>query len=50
MTKLFVAGFPYSLTEQELSDAFSEIGSVTSAKIIMDRETGNSRGFGFVEM
>lgn len=48
--KLFVAGIPYSLTEQEMSDAFTPHGSVVSAKIISDRETGKSRGFGFVEM
>ena len=48
--KLFVSGFPYALTEQELQDAFSQSGTVVSAKIIMDRETGRSRGFGFVEM
>ena len=48
--KLFVAGFPYALTEQELSDAFAQAGAVVSAKVITDRETGRSRGFGFVEM
>ena len=48
--KLFVSGFPYALTEEELKDSFSQAGSVLSAKIIMDRETGRSRGFGFVEM
>ena len=49
-SKLFVAGFPYTLTEQELNDAFSKAGTVISAKIINDKETGRSRGFGFVEM
>mgnify|MGYP001562038822 CR=1 FL=1 len=49
-SKLFIAGFPYALTEQELSDAFSKAGTVVSAKIINDKETGKSRGFGFVEM
>ncbi len=48
--KLFVAGFPYALTEQELNDAFSKAGTVVSAKIINDKDTGRSRGFGFVEM
>ena len=49
-SRLFVAGFPYALTEQELNDAFSKAGTVISAKIINDKETGRSRGFGFVEM
>ena len=48
--KLFVAGIPFSLTDAELGDAFAVVGTVTSAKVIMDRETGRSRGFGFVEM
>ena len=48
--KLFVAGFPYALTEQALSDAFAQAGAVISAKVITDRESGRSRGFGFVEM
>jgi len=49
-TKLYVGGLPYSTTEQQLSELFSQHGSVTSAKIITDRYTGQSRGFGFVEM
>ncbi len=49
-TKLFVGGLPYSVTDAELSDFFSRAGTVTSARVIMDRETGRSRGFGFVEM
>ena len=49
-SKLFIAGFPYALTEQELNDSFAQAGSVVSAKIINDKETGKSRGFGFVEM
>lgn len=49
-SRLYVAGFPYTLTEQELQDSFSKAGTVVSAKIINDRETGKSRGFGFVEM
>jgi RNA recognition motif-containing protein len=49
-TKLFVGGLPYSVTDAELSDFFGRAGTVTSARVIMDRETGRSRGFGFVEM
>ncbi len=48
--KLFVGNLSFSITDQNLGDAFSECGTVTSAKIIMDRETGRSKGFGFVEM
>ena len=49
-TKLYVGGLPYSTTEQQLSELFSPQGSVTSAKVITDKFTGQSRGFGFVEM
>jgi len=49
-TKLYVGGLPYSTTEQQLQEVFSQQGAVTSAKIITDRYTGQSRGFGFVEM
>ncbi|HEV3244732.1 MAG TPA: RNA-binding protein [Candidatus Paceibacterota bacterium] len=48
--KLYVGGLPYSTTEDELRDAFAGAGSVTSASIIMDRMSGRSKGFGFVEM
>lgn len=48
--KLYVGGIPYRTTEDELRTAFEEAGQVTSASIIMDRMTGRSRGFGFVEM
>jgi cold-inducible RNA-binding protein len=48
--KLYVGGLPYSTTEDELRDAFSQAGSVASASIIMDRMSGRSKGFGFVEM
>lgn len=48
--KLYVGGIPYRTTEDELRTAFEEAGSVTSVSIIMDRMTGRSRGFGFVEM
>jgi RNA recognition motif-containing protein len=47
--KLFVAGLPFDVDDQELHDIFSEQGTVASAKIITDRDTGKSRGFGFVE-
>ena len=49
MYKLYVGGLPFSTTDEELSDAFSAHGTVASAKVIMDRETGRSKGFGFVE-
>ena len=49
MYKLFVGGLPFSTTDDELSDVFSAHGKVTSAKVIMDRDTGRSKGFGFVE-
>lgn len=41
---------PYSVTDSSMKDNFSEFGSVTSAKVMMDRESGRSKGFGFVEM
>lgn len=47
--KLFVAGLSYSTTEETLKGEFGKHGEVKSAKIITDRETGRSRGFGFVE-
>lgn len=50
MTKLFVGGVPYSMTNQELQDLFSKFGVVTSAQIVMDRYTNQSKGFAFVEM
>lgn len=49
-TKLFVGSLSYQATEDELRDAFAAVGQVVSAKIINDRETGRSKGFGFVEM
>ncbi len=49
-TKLYVGGLPYSTTQDELQEAFAKAGTVTSASIIMDKMTGRSRGFGFVEM
>jgi RNA recognition motif-containing protein len=48
--KLFVGGIPWKTTKEELQDAFSKAGEVVSASIVMDRETRESRGFGFVEM
>ena len=50
MKKLYVGGVSYSTTEQSLSDAFSKAGEVASVAIIMDKMTGRSKGFGFVEM
>ncbi|MDP3778464.1 MAG: RNA-binding protein [bacterium] len=49
-TKLYIGGLSYNTTEDALKDAFSQAGTVTSASIIMDKMTGRSRGFGFVEM
>ena len=46
--KLFVGGLAWATTDQSLHDAFSEFGEVSDAKVIMDRDTGRSRGFGFV--
>ena len=48
--KLYVGGLSYSTTEDSLREAFSQVGAVESAAIIMDKMTGRSRGFGFVEM
>ncbi len=48
--KLYVGNLPYSATEQELTDKFAESGTVESAKLITDRDTGRSKGFGFIEM
>ena len=48
--KLYVGNLPHSMTEEELRTLFSEAGNVASAKIITDRQTGQPRGFGFVEM
>lgn len=47
--KLYVGGLPYSTTDTELKDAFSKAGAVSSAIVIMDKMTGRSKGFGFVE-
>lgn len=48
--KLYVGGIPFSFDNAELEKLFSESGTVVSAKVIIDRETGRSKGFGFVEM
>jgi cold-inducible RNA-binding protein len=48
--KLYVGNLPMEMTETELKELFSEAGNVSSAKIITDRQTGQPRGFGFVEM
>ena len=47
---IYVGNLSYALSEAELRDAFAAYGEVASVKILMDRETGRSRGFGFVEM
>src|ERR1700755_411520 len=48
--KLYVGNLPFSATDQILTDTFSQCGTVESSKIITDRDTGRSKGFGFVEM
>ena len=48
--KIFIAGLPYDLDDAELEEIFEKFGKVVSAKVAMDRETGKSKGFGFVEM
>ena len=47
---IYVGNLSYGMSESELRDAFAVFGEVSSVKILMDRETGRSRGFGFVEM
>src|SRR5690348_13909253 len=49
-SKIYVGGLPYSATEQELNSLFAAHGNVESARVITDKFTGQSRGFGFVEM
>lgn len=48
--KIFVAGLPYDLDDAELMEIFEKFGTVISAKVALDKETGKSRGFGFVDM
>ncbi|MGI8858229.1 MAG: RNA recognition motif domain-containing protein [Thermomicrobiales bacterium] len=47
---LYVGGLPYSTTEDAIRTLFSEVGDISSVRLIMDRETGQSKGFAFVEM
>ncbi len=49
-SKLYVGNLPFSATSESLNEMFAKFGTVTSAKIVMDRDTGRSKGFGFVEM
>ncbi len=49
-TKIYVGNLPYSVTDASLKSNFAEFGGVSSAKVMMDRDTGQSKGFGFVEM
>ena len=48
--KLYVGNLPFTATYQDLGEMFAQVGQVVSAKVIMDRESGRSKGFGFVEM
>lgn len=48
--KLFVGNLPFRVTSEQLGDLFAKVGTIQSAAVIMDRATGQSRGFGFVEM
>lgn len=48
--KLYVGNLPYGVRDNDLEEAFAEFGAVTSAKVMMERDTGRSKGFGFVEM
>ena len=48
--KLYVGNLPYSFRDQDLEQTFSQYGAVSSAKVMMERDTGRSKGFGFVEM
>lgn len=48
--KLYVGNLAYSVRDESLQESFGQFGTVTSAKVMMDRETGRSKGFGFVEM
>lgn len=49
-TKLYIGGLAYSVTDKELEELFAQQGTVTSAVVIKDRDSGQSKGFGFVEM
>jgi len=48
--KLYVGNLPYSFRDEDMQQAFSQFGSISSAKVMMERDTGRSKGFGFVEM
>jgi len=48
--KLYVGNLPYSFRDEDMQQAFSQFGNVSSAKVMMERDTGRSKGFGFVEM
>ena len=48
--KLYVGNLPYTVRDEDLQQAFSQFGDVSSAKVMMERDTGRSKGFGFVEM
>jgi cold-inducible RNA-binding protein len=48
--KLYVGNLPYSFSDSDMEQAFSQFGTVASAKVMMERDTGRSKGFGFVEM
>lgn len=48
--RLYVGNLPYSMTEEELANVFTKAGAVTDVAIVVDRDTGRSKGFGFVEM
>ena len=50
MKKIYVGNLPWSATDASLRDAFAAFGEVQSASVVTDRETGRSRGFGFIEM
>jgi len=50
MSKMFIGNLPFKMVDSELKSLFEEVGEVTSAVIIKDKQTGRSRGFGFVEM
>jgi cold-inducible RNA-binding protein len=49
-TKLYVGSLAYSITDDKLKEIFAEVGTVTSAQVILDRDSNQSKGFGFVEM
>ncbi|NQV31864.1 MAG: RNA-binding protein, partial [Phycisphaeraceae bacterium] len=48
--KIYVGNLPYELTEEQLQEAFAAFGEISSVNILKDRDTGESRGFGFIEM